>query len=161
MPTPETHNALLTNYFQFHIDRVPNIVYFCQTANLPGMNFGEAEQPTIFSHPIKVPIGSVRFLPLVLGFKVDENLQNWLEIHNWMKSNSNYVSDTQIPYMDQASDGYLLITNSSYKPKIKVQFTRLFPIQLGNIEFNTISPDAKEAVSSVTFSFTDYKIEPV
>ena len=159
MPTPENHNALLTNYFQFSIHKVPNIVYFCQSAILPGMKFGEVEQPTIFSHPIKVPVGSVRFDPLILGFKVDENLTNWLEIHNWMKSNSNYVSDSQVPYSEQASDGILLLTNSSYKPKIKVVFKRLFPILLGGIEFNTNNPDAKEAQSTVTFSFTDYAVE--
>jgi hypothetical protein len=160
MPITENSNALLTNYFQFSIARVPNIVYFCQTANLPGIAFGEAEQPTIFSHPIKVPVGSVRFDPLVLNFKVDENLNNWIEIHNWIKTNSNYIQDGAMsPYLDQASDGDLLITNSSYKPKIKISFRRLFPVKLGNIEFSTVVPDATEAVSSVTFSYTDYSIE--
>jgi hypothetical protein len=160
MPTPETHNALLTNYFQFSIERIPNIVYFCQAANLPGIQYGEAEQPTIFSHPIKVPVGSVRFDPLVLKFKVDENLNNWLEIHNWIKTISNYVDHGKLlPYTEQASDGDLLLTNSSYKPKIKITFKRLFPIKLDGIDFNTILPDATEAISSVTFSYTDYSIE--
>jgi hypothetical protein len=159
MPTPETHNPLLTNYFQFSMSKVPNIVYFCQSAILPGMKFGEIEQPTIFSHPIKVPSGSIRFDPLILGFKVDENLTNWLEIHNWMKSNSNYISNSQIPYQEQTSDGILLLTNSSYKPKIKIVFRKIFPVLLGGIEFSTNSPDSKEAQSTVNFSFTDYSVE--
>ena len=160
MPTPESHNALLVNYFQFSLKRIPNIVYFCQTANLPGMKFGETEQPTIFGHPIKVPVGAIRFDPLVIGFKVDENLKNWLEIHNWMKDNSNYFGDDmKNNYSDQASDADLLISNSTYKPKIKVSFRRLFPIELSQIQFNTITPDSMEANATVTFTFTDYKIE--
>jgi len=160
MPTPETNNPLLINYFEFSLNRIPNIVYFCQAANLPGMKFGEVEQPTIFSHPIKVPVGAVRFDPLVIGFKVDENLKNWLEIHNWMKDNSNYFeTDMKNSYENQASDANLLITNSSYKPKIKVSFRRLFPIELSQIQFNTITSDAMEAIATATFTFTDYKIE--
>lgn len=160
MPDPENHNALLVNYFEFSLTRIPNIVYFCQSANLPGMKFFETEQPTIFSHPIKVPVGAVRFDPLVIGFKVDENLKNWLEIHNWMKDNSNYSgNDMKNSYLNQASNATLLISNSTYKPKIKVVFRRLFPVELSQIAFNTITPDSMEAVATATFSFTDYNIE--
>jgi hypothetical protein len=160
MPSPNTHNPLLTNFFQFQLAKVPNIVYFCQAATLPGIGFGEAEQPTILSHPIKVPVGSVRFDNLVLSFKVDEDMNNCLEIHNWIKDNSNYINDSLMtPYPDQASDGQLLITNSSYRPKIKVVFRRLFPIKLSGIQFNTVFPDSAEAVATVEFAFTDYSIE--
>jgi len=160
MPTPETNNPLLINYFEFSLNRIPNIVYFCQAANLPGIESLEVEQPTIFSHPIKLPVGAVRFDPLVITFKVDENLKNWLEIHNWIKDNSNYLgNDIKNTYQDQASDAILMITNSSYKPKIKVNFRRIFPIKLSGIQFNTVTPDSMEAIATVTFSYTDYVVE--
>jgi hypothetical protein len=162
MPSPETHNPLLINYFEFSLKKIPNIVYFCQAANLPGMEFGEVDQPTIFSHPIKVPVGAVRFEPLLISFKVDENLNNWLEIHNWIKDNCNYQgNDIKNSYENQASDATLLITNSTYKPKIKVNFRRIFPTKLSGIQFNTVTPDSMEATATVAFSYTDYIIERI
>jgi hypothetical protein len=80
MATPETHNVLLVNYFQFILDKVPNMVYFCQTANLPGIAFGVADQPTNLGHPVKIPTGAFRFEELELTFRVDEDLQELVRI---------------------------------------------------------------------------------
>ena len=161
MPTtPITHNALLINYFQFVLDRVPNITYFCQSANLPGIVFGVAEQPTTLGYPVKVPTGSFRFEDLDLTFRVDENLTNWREIHTWIKSSGNYISDENtLPYKEKTSDAYLLLTNSTYNPKIKIHFRQVFPISLSGLVFNTTAQDSFEMTASVKFAFTDYKIE--
>lgn len=158
--TPITHNALLINYFQFVLDRVPNITYFCQSANLPGIVFGVAEQPTTLGYPVKVPTGSFRFEDLELTFRVDENLTNWREIHTWIKSSGNYESDENtLPYKQKTSDAYLLLTNSTYNPKIKIHFRHVFPIALSGLVFNTTAQDSFEMTASVKFAFTGYEIE--
>ena len=158
--TPITHNALLINYFQFVLDRVPNITYFCQSANLPGIVFGVAEQPTTLGHPVKVPTGSFRFEDLELTFRVDENLTNWREIHTWIKTSGNYESDQNtLPYKQKTSDAYLLLTNSTYNPKIKIHFRHVFPISLSGLVFNTTAQDSFEMTASVKFAFTGYEIE--
>ena len=155
-----SNNPLLLNYFQFILDRVPNIVYFCQAANLPGIAYGVAEQPTTLGHPVKVPTGAFRFEDLQLTFRVDENLTNWREIHNWIKTTGNYTDDAHtLPYPENTSDATLLITNSSYKPKIKVHFKHIFPQYLSGINFVVNAPIAAEAIATVKFAHTGYEIE--
>ena len=161
IPAPETHNGLLPNYFQFRLDKVPNIIYFCQSVNLPGITKLEFEQPTILSHPIRSPVNAIRFEDLIMTFKVDENLNNWLEIHNWIKDMSNYTDDTsfQKGWQYQREGGELLILNSSYAPKLKVKFRKLFPIKLDGLAFNTVAPDSQELFCTVKFAYSDYDIE--
>ena len=157
---PVTHNALIVNYFQFSLSRVPNMVYFCQSANLPGLAFGSAEQPTVLGHPVKVPTGAFRFEDLELSFRVDENLTNWREIHNWIKTTGNYESDeSTLPYKEKTSDARLLITNSSYRPKISINFRHVFPISLSGLNFNTTAQDSFEMTATVKFAFTGYEIQ--
>ena len=157
---PVTHNALIVNYFQFVLTRVPNMTYFCQSANLPGIVFGSAEQPTTLGFPVKVPTGSFRFEDLELSFRVDENLTNWKEIHTWIKTIGNYESDENtLPYSEKTSDARLLITNSSYRPKIAVNFKHVFPTSLSGLRFNTTAIDSLEMIATVVFGFTGYEIE--
>ena len=55
---PSNTNYILNTGFFFGIQRLPNVQYFCQEANLPGINFGEIKQPTRFidvKHPTTKP----------------------------------------------------------------------------------------------------------
>lgn len=154
-----THNALQVNYFKFVLDRVPNMVYFCQTANLPGLAFGVTTQPTSLGYPVQVPTGAYRFENLELSFRVDENIGNWLEIYRWMTDIGNYDdSDGTKKYVDKTSDARLLITNSSYKPKWGVQFAHVFPTYLSSLNFSTTQPQSVEMIAVVRFAFTTYTI---
>ena len=82
---PESLNPLLPTYFQFTIKRCPTVTYFCQTANLPGINATPVEQPTRFTNIPHSP-GIPEFEDLNVSFIVDENLNNWLEIYDWIRS---------------------------------------------------------------------------
>ena len=157
-----SHNPLLVNYFQFILNRVPGVVYFCQTINLPGIGFGTADQPTIFGNPIKVPTGAFRFEELELTFRVDENLKNWTELHNWIKTTGNYTSDCNtLPYSEKVSDATLLITNSSYRPKIKIHFKNVFPQYVSGIKFAVNTTTTTEVIASVKFAHSGYTVEPL
>lgn len=153
-------NPLQVNFFQFILDRVPNMTYFCQAINLPGIQYGVTEQPTNLGHPVMVPTGSIRFEELAIKFRVDENLTNWRELQNWIKTIGNYDSDAStLGYKNKTSSATLLITNSSYKPKVKVQFRHVFPIAVGGIKFSAIEPMSVEAIAEATFAYTGYTVE--
>lgn len=157
---PATNNPLISNYFQLEIAKIPNTIWFCQAVVIPGIKFNEVDQPTILSHPIRSPVGALRFDDFVISFKVDENLKNWLEIHNWIKEMSHYTNDTSFmkSWHTQRTNGMLRTTSSSYNPKIQVNFTGLFPIDLGGLMLNTVEPDSKEIIATVKFAYSDYDI---
>lgn len=69
--------------FKFSIIKLPKVEYFCTAANVPGITLGNASQPT----PLKdlpIPGDKLDYDTLNISFLVDENLENYREIHGWL-----------------------------------------------------------------------------
>ena len=80
----ENRNFLSPIGFKFSLAKFPKVSYFCQSANIPAMNLGIQQQPTPFrSLPLE---GFIEYDPLNLSFLVDENLENYLILHNWIRA---------------------------------------------------------------------------
>ena len=69
--------------FKFQIIKLPKVEYFCTAANVPGINLGTAEQITPLKD-IPLPGDRLQYDTLTIQFLVDENLENYREIHGWM-----------------------------------------------------------------------------
>lgn len=160
---PNTNNYLANNRFHFFLRRCPNLTYFCQRANIPTLSFGVSEQsnPTGIA-PIRRPGTGYATEDMSIGFIVDENMKNWLEIFNWMKSIGIYDSQYELlKESDKVSDAFMLITNSAYVPIIKVNFYNIFPILLSGVDFDSTQPDTDPVLANVTFAFTHYQIDTI
>ena len=90
-----------------------------------------------------MPGDQIQFEDLTLQFLVDENMENYLEIHNWIyslgypKSVDQFgdlirADDNQfvIDNLRQFSDGTLTVLNSNFVPMSYIKFKDLFPISL-------------------------------
>ena len=69
--------------FKFSVIKLPKVEYFCTAANLPGINLGTAEQITPLKD-IPLPGDRLQYDTLTISFLVDENLENYREIHGWL-----------------------------------------------------------------------------
>ena len=69
--------------FKFSIIKLPTVEYFCTTANVPGITLGTSAQATPFKD-IPIPGDKLDYDTLNIQFLVDENLENYREIHGWM-----------------------------------------------------------------------------
>ena len=69
--------------FKFSVIKLPKVEYFCTAANLPGINLGTAEQITPLKD-IPLPGDRLQYDTLTIQFLVDENLENYREIHGWL-----------------------------------------------------------------------------
>ena len=69
--------------FRFKCTKLPLIEFFCQTANVPGISLGEQTQETGLVD-IPVPGDKITYQDLSISFLLDENLNNWKELHDWM-----------------------------------------------------------------------------
>ena len=69
--------------FKFSILKLPKVEYFCTAVNIPGVNLGETTQATPLKK-IPVPGDTLTYEPLQMTFLVDENLENFQEIHGWL-----------------------------------------------------------------------------
>ena len=80
--------------FKFQLTKLPKVEYFCTAANIPGISIPSPSQPTPLAD-IPLPGDTISFDDLSVTFMVDENLENYREIHGWMYGIGFPISRTQ------------------------------------------------------------------
>lgn len=157
--------------FKFSLAKKPKVDFFCDSATIPGINLGVAIQPSYLKN-IPVPGDVLSYDDLVLSFNIDEDMENYLEVHNWLtqfgfpRDASQYQEllneDENNPGKQSAisgmSDGTLLIYNSNYRPTIQVNYKDLFPVSLSPVKFESKVNDVQYLTAEVIFKYTIYDI---
>ena len=69
--------------FRFTCAKLPTVEFFCQTANIPGITLGTADVETSLKS-IPFPGDKLTYGDLNVSFLVDENLNNYKELHDWL-----------------------------------------------------------------------------
>lgn len=160
---PTNINYLSPVGFRFNIEYLPNTNWFMTSVNLPGISLGEINQPTPFMQA-QVPGNDLTWEPLNITFQVDEDLQNWREIYNWMTGLGfpNEYGEYESQKADQLySDASLSILNSNMNVNYIIKFVDLFPTNLSEIAFDSGSGDIETIKSSVSFRYLTYSYEKV
>jgi hypothetical protein len=165
----KNRNFLSPTGFQFNLARAPKVDFFSNSARIPGITLGEINVGN-YLKSVPVPGDQVQFEDLTLSFLVDESLENYLEIHNWIyglgypKSVDQFkqiVLDRNtgdIDNLKQFSDGTLSILNSNFNPMAYVRFTDMFPVSLSTLEFTAQENDYTYFIATVTFKYLLYEI---
>ena len=165
----ENRNFLSPIGFKFSLAKFPKISYFCQTANIPSMNLSIQQQSTPFrSLPLE---GFIEYDPLTLSFLVDENLENYLILHNWIRAlgtpddtleRRSYKLKMQQEFgkdnNDLYADGTLMVLNSNFNHNFDVVFEDLMPIGLNALEFNATVDGTEYAMAQVSFRYLAMQI---
>ena len=81
---PSNPNLLQQNKFVLNFGRAPSIQFFCQSVSVPGISLSEVPQFTPFVD-VYVPGEKAIYDLLNVTFIVDEELQAWKEIHDWIR----------------------------------------------------------------------------
>ena len=69
--------------FKFQILKLPKVEYFCTSVNIPGVSLSNIDIATPLKS-IPVPGTILDYGDLEMSFLVDENLENYREIHGWL-----------------------------------------------------------------------------
>ena len=69
--------------FKFNIIKLPKVEFFCTSVNIPGITLGETLQDTPLK-TIPIPGDTLTYASLNVSFLIDENLENYREIHGWL-----------------------------------------------------------------------------
>ena len=172
-PTPagvslDINNRNITNEsylqpisFQFQCPRTPTLNYFAQSVSIPSIDCAAALQPTaLVSSPL--PGQDFTYNPLTVSFIVDENMNNWLEVYNWMISTkaTDRFDRVSAP-ADQFSDASILIMNNKMKAIRRIEFYRIFPTNLTEIPFDSASTDPSPILATATFAYTFYEVSEI
>ena len=152
---PTNMNQLNVVSFETNFLRMPNINYFCQRVNIPGISLANTIQSTPFANiPIEGDV--LEFEDLSLSFIVDEDLQNYLEMYNWLialgfpERYAQYDNQTS----DIKSDVNIIIHTNKSNPNYSIVFKDVFPVSLGVVNFDTNNTDLEPIIVDASFKYT-------
>lgn len=167
-PIPTNINPLSPNGFLFNISKLPNLSFFCQSVNLPGITLGAPE----FGNPFNVapiPGETLTYDQLQVQFLVDEQMANYQSIYNWIvalgfpESYDQYVTfvagDTN-NYSELAknySDATLQILTANNQTAKQIQFYDMFPVSIDSLQFSGSNSDVQYLIGNATFRYGYYK----
>ena len=70
--------------FKLDLEIFRGVDFFCQSASIPEISMPYTEVPTPFRNIPITPSGGVSYGDLNIRFIIDEELVNYLSIHNWI-----------------------------------------------------------------------------
>ncbi len=159
---PTNKSFLSNNKFEFAISRLPNFTFFVQNISLPDISLSSSEIPTPLVR-LKLPGNQLEYGQLAMTFIVDEDMQSWFELYDWMTNLGNPDSfDKRGSLTDQpgknnstTSDATLFIKTNSNNPNIVIDFKDIYPISLSELAFS--STETQEFITcSSTFAYSFY-----
>ena len=171
--------------FRFLINQLPKVEYFTTEANVPGISTGDG----VFNTPFK----DINLLPdkltyedLTISFIVDENLENYIEIHTWLtaigypentkqftefrSTTSNVKSSTRgesndigavgatTPERAMYSDAMMTILTNKNNPVVECRFKDVFPTSLSGLTYSQNQTDVEYLTATVNFKYQIYEI---
>ena len=164
----QNRNFLSPVGFKFTLAKYPKISFFSNSARIPELSLGTAIQPS-YLKDIDVPGEKLTYGDLTIRFLVDENMKNYMAVHNWLKGIG--FPETPQQFKDQTtdeddlrdekevfSDGSLHILNSNFQDVAIVKFNDLFPVGLTSLEFDATETDINYFTAEVVMRYTVYSI---
>ena len=175
--------------FRFMIHQLPKVEFFTTAANIPAITLGELVIPTPYK---SIPIlgDNLTFDNLSISFIVDEELQNYRTIHDWMigigfpKSKQQFIdfrnSGSNTPQAgtggigsdigtvgrstaDKAfyTDATLTILSNKNNPILEVRFADVLPVALSGLDYSQNVTDVEYLTATIDFRYKLYEIVPI
>ena len=171
--------------FKFSINQLPKVEFFTTAANIPDLSLSDVVIPTPFK---QVPVlgQNLTYGNLSITFIVDEFLENYRELHNWLtaigfpKSREQFknfrTTTSNNPSVDKViktdvtavgksipdsamySDGTITILSNKNNPIVEVRFSDMYPVSLGALEFNQQATDVEYITVQADFTYKLYEI---
>ena len=172
--------------FRFLINQLPKVQYFTVSANVPCITLGDATYATPLKD-IPLPGEKLTYDDLNITFIVDENLENYIEIHNWLASlgfpknreqfkthrsatsnlpkatvgTSGDIGDVKPITSDSPmfSDSVLTVLSNKNNPVVECRFEDCFPTSLSSLDYSQNQTDVEYLTAEVTFKYKIYEIK--
>ena len=167
--------------FKFGIHQLPLVEYFVTAVDLPDIALATTVMNTPFKD-IPIPGEKLTYGPLSITFLVDEYLENYISLHDWItglgfpekRSQFSQFRDTTSntpakagnqPAVDRIgsatpdaalySDGYLMLLSNKNNPVVQIDFQDMFPTTIGALSYSQAATDVDYLTMTASF---EYKI---
>lgn len=172
---PSELDYLKPNGFKFQIHNLPNVSFFCQSANIPEISIGSPTVSTPLQDYVE-PGEKLTYGELMIRFLIQENMANYNELHNWLVGlGSPQDSDQYKNYADSQryrfpninanvarnlgikSDASLFVLDSNNNPAAEIHFKDAFPVTLSGLEFDLT--DSEYFVGTAVFRYLSFTVK--
>lgn len=182
---PDKLDYLSPTQFKFNIHQLPKVEFFTTAANVPAINLGEAIFPTPYKE-IPMMGDTLSYENLSITFIVDEYLENYISLHEWMTAIGFPKSRTQFSEFRSATastpiatqgtsedigdiqpatsvrgmfgDAILTMLTNKNNPVVEIRFQDIYPVALGALEMTQTATDVEYISVSADFSYKIYEI---
>ena len=184
--TPSKFDYASPIQFRFKMTKLPNVEFFIQSANIPAITLGETSIETPLKD-IPIPGDKVTYSSLDVSFLVDENLNNYKEIHDWITglgfpqdhkqfqtlqgtsadrfpgtTSSTAATGSSIKQpLDEGgiySDATLTVLNNKNIAKTEIRFQNVYPVTLGGLSYDIKANDVSYIQVNASFNYMYYDI---
>ena len=182
---PDKLDYLSPTQFKFNIHQLPKVEFFTTAANVPAISLGDAVFPTPYKE-IPMMGDTLSYENLSITFIVDEYLENYISLHEWMTAIGFPKSRTQFsefrsatastpiatqgtsgdigdvkastPARGMFGDAILTMLTNKNNPVVEVRFQDLYPVSLGALEMTQTATDVEYISVSADFTYKIYEI---
>ena len=158
--------------FIFILDKARKVSFLCQKAEIPELSLSSIDIPTAGFAPIPMGGNTINYGDLNLEFIVDEDLKNYMEIHNWIRALGTPSDFTERKEWNEAnrsdsrsrerntkwSDVTLQVLNNNNLVNFDVVFQSVFPVSLSTLPFDVTGTDNDYFTATATFRYTLYEV---
>jgi hypothetical protein len=176
---PSTHfehqNGLYGNHFRFVLEALPDLTFFAQSINIPGITIPVVPRANPF---VKIPetgdhldYGQFTVSYLIDGaFKTYQSLYWWIrgygfphsyeEVKAFRETRAKRIGNVrpQVKDLEKTLATLFVLQPDTEKIIAEVHYTDVFPTTLGEVEFSTTDGDAPVLKTVVSFAFTDFEL---
>ena len=181
---PVVFDYAQSNQFKIFLPIFPTNEYFVVRATVPGVDLGQASQPTPL---VDMPLvgDKLTFSPFALTFLVDEKYNNYIEMYNWMKNIGFPYNHKQFNKLDRPdfsnrgkkaahpvtgevvetsdrdlyTDIVLTILSSKNNPVAKCTMYEGFPISMSSLDYSQQESDTDYVRCDVSFAYSWFDME--
>ena len=174
--------------FRFGIHQLPKVEFFVTAVTLPGISLGTIPFPTPLKD-ILISGEKLEYANLSITFIVDEYLENYITLHNWMaglgfpKSHEQFQTFRDVtsdlpatpkgsdvgdrpglispatPDSSMYSDANLTLLSNKNNPIVVVDFHNVFPITLGDLAYDQGATDVEYLTTTAEFAYQIYEFK--
>jgi len=163
----DNFNYLQPTSFKITIDRTnyPNLEFFCQSITHPGMILNPVELGIPRLAGLPMPGESLTFNELSTNVILDENLEGYSEMYNWIlrlvntnmgtSTRGSIATNTDTPTY---ADITLSILSSHNNQTKQIRYLDCIPTSLGDIVFESTADGQTFITFAASFRFNYFKL---
>lgn len=151
---PDNLNLSKNTRAKLFIQRCHNTNFFCSNFVIPDMSLQPVEIGTSSIKTINEPGEQFMISPLTFNLLLDEDFEAYLELVRWFQYT---VRNGSVP--ESYSNALAVLYNSELRPLLSVKFFHLYPMTIGELNFNTSEDEIIQV--PITMAFVDLEIEKI